>query len=83
MTVGDVSDGRTDVWVGALATKSTSGGSPWPQSASRAAAAVLARMTPEEKFGLLFGQAGPYDGNVPAVPRVGIPALRLQVRSSL
>ena len=55
-------------------------GSPWPASASSAAAAVLARMTSDEKCALLYGHGdGPYDGTIPAMPNVGIPALRLQV----
>jgi hypothetical protein len=59
-------------------------GSPWPASASSAAAAVLARMTSDEKFALLYGHGdGPYDGTIPAMPNVGIPALRLQVCPSL
>ena len=38
---------------------------------------VISQMTLEEKVSLLHGIAGPYVGNTPAIPRLGIPALTM------
>jgi beta-glucosidase len=35
-------------------------------------------MTEDEKFTLIHGSPGPYVGNVPAIERLGIPALNLE-----
>eukprot|EP00051_Salpingoeca_urceolata_P011457 m.142055 g.142055 ORF g.142055 m.142055 type:complete len:718 (-) comp17130_c0_seq1:58-2211(-) len=50
-----------------------------PTPASRAAA-VLAKMTREERFSMVHGtgSTSPYVGNVPAIPRLGVPALALE-----
>lgn len=53
-------------------------GSPWPVSATTEAEALVEQMSMEEKYSLLYGHTGPYDGNVPGVPRLGIPSLQLQ-----
>ncbi len=43
------------------------GASPWPQSATDQAAAVLAKMNSTQKFTLVHGWGGAYVGDVPAV----------------
>ena len=43
------------------------GASPWPQSATDQAAAVLAKMNASEKFIMVHGWGGSYVGDVPAI----------------
>lgn len=45
-------------------------------SAAPSVSDLIGNMTLEEKYEYLGGSIGPYVGNVPSLPRLGIPALK-------